>query len=59
MTKLTYILYDGTKTSSYVEALATGKGFTRSYEPIKTAVRDPERVRKVIMAIREKVKNRA
>lgn len=43
MTKLTYILYDGTETTSYVQALATGKPFTKRFTPIKKEMDDDEK----------------
>ena len=34
MTKLSYILYDGTETTSYIVAELTGKPYVKRYTPV-------------------------
>lgn len=43
MTRLTYVLYDGTETASYSQALATAKPFIKRFVPIKKEMDDDEK----------------
>lgn len=48
MTKLSYRLYDGTLTTSYVKALASGKPFSRVFEAIPNIFTDEKRRKKIL-----------